>query len=67
MISAAVARGDTMARLEDLKKDAVVQGILSDGAVAVIDASWFGSTVEVTYKDQSGKVGQQLLFPDGQG
>ena len=55
-----------MARLEDLKKDAVVKGILTDSPVTVIDVKWYGSTAEVTYKDSNGNLGQELLYRDSE-
>jgi hypothetical protein len=55
-----------MARLEDLKKEALVKGILTDAPVTVIDVKWYGSTVEVTYKDSGGKLGQELLYRDSE-
>lgn len=54
-----------MARLEDLKKDALVKGIRPEGMVTVIDVKWHGdSVVELTYKDTSGRVGNELVFRD---
>lgn len=54
-----------MARLEDLKKGASVKGILADCLVTVVDVKWYGSAaLELTYKDPSGKPGQELLYRD---
>ena len=54
-----------MAKLEDLKRDATVKGILPDCLVTVIDVKWYGSAaVELTYKDPSGKPSVVLLYRD---
>ncbi|HMM41884.1 MAG TPA: hypothetical protein PKA95_08280, partial [Thermomicrobiales bacterium] len=54
-----------MARLEDLTRGATIRGILPDGPVTVVDASWHGNTVlELTYKDSAGRVAQELLYRD---
>jgi len=54
-----------MAKLEDLKRSARVKGILPSGLVTVVDVKWFGSDViELTYKDESGKVANELLYRD---
>ncbi len=40
-----------------------MRGILPDGLVTVVDAKWYGSdVVELTYKDASGRLGNQLLY-----
>jgi SNF2-related domain len=52
-----------MNRLEDLKPNASVRGILPNSLVSVISAQWFGSeALELTYKDPTGKVGNELLY-----
>ena len=52
-----------MARLEDLKRDAIVKGILLDQHVTVIDAKWIGSAaIELTYKDERGNLGDTLVY-----
>jgi len=52
-----------MAKLEDLKTDAVVRGILPSGLVTVVNVQWYGSdAVEITYKDASGRPSNQLLY-----
>lgn len=52
-----------MVKLEDLARGAVVKGILPDVSVSVIDISWHGSSAAtITYKDPSGKVGQEILL-----
>jgi len=54
-----------MARLEDLARGALVKGILPEEAITVVDVQWHGTTViELTYKDASGRLGHELLFPD---
>jgi hypothetical protein len=54
-----------MAKLEDLKREATVKGILPDCLVTVIDVKWYGSAaVELTYKDPSGKPSVVLLYRD---
>ena len=56
-----------MARLEDLKRDAIVTGILSNQQVTVVNAKWIGSTVvELTYKDEGGNLGNQLIYRDSE-
>ena len=40
-----------------------MRGILPDELVTVVNAQWFGdSAIELTYKNASGKVANQLLF-----
>ncbi|NMB74745.1 MAG: DUF3883 domain-containing protein [Myxococcales bacterium] len=52
-----------MARLEDLKPQAVIKGIVPDAFVTVVSVQWYGSdAVELTYKDPAGKVANQLLY-----
>ena len=54
-----------MARLEDLKEGASVKGVRPDGPITVINVKWHGdAVVELTYKDASGKPGNDLLFRD---
>ena len=54
-----------MARLEDLKRDAIVKGILLDQHVTVIDAKWIGSAaIELTYKDERGNLRDTLVYRD---
>ena len=56
-----------MARLEDLKRDAIVKGILLDQQVTVIDAKWIGSAaIELTYKDERGNLGDTLIYRDSE-
>ncbi len=52
-----------MMRLEDLTPNTSIRGIIPDQAVTVVNAQWFGSeALELTYKDQSGKVANELLY-----
>jgi SNF2 family DNA or RNA helicase len=49
--------------LEDLNPNTTVRGILPDCLVTVVQVTWFGSeALELTYKDPSGKVANELLF-----
>ncbi|MCE9615082.1 MAG: DUF3883 domain-containing protein [Lentisphaerae bacterium] len=52
-------------RLEDLRKGASIRGILPGRLVSVVDAKWHGdSVVELTYKDDTGRPGIELLYRD---
>ncbi|MCX5976720.1 MAG: hypothetical protein NTV33_07835, partial [Coprothermobacterota bacterium] len=52
-----------MAKLEDLKRGARVRGIALGGIVTVVDIRWHGSDiVELTYKDDQGRLAGELLF-----
>jgi superfamily II DNA or RNA helicase len=54
-----------MARLEDLARGATVRGVAANSAVTVIDVKWYGSdVVELTYKEPSGRLGNELLYRD---
>ena len=54
-----------MARLEDLTQGTIVKGILPDQQVTVVDARRIGSAaVELTYKDESGNLGNELIYRD---
>ncbi|MCY2954922.1 MAG: helicase-related protein [Planctomycetota bacterium] len=54
-----------MARLEELTRGSSVKGILPDGLVSVVDVKWIGTVaVELTYKDSSGKLANELLYRD---
>jgi superfamily II DNA or RNA helicase len=56
-----------MVRLEDLTQGSSVKGVLPGCFVTVVDVQWHGSTaVELTYKDPSGSLGNQLLFRDNE-
>lgn len=52
-----------MSRLEDLKPNASVRGVLPSALVTVVNVHWHGSAaVELTYKDPAGKVANELLY-----
>src|SRR5512134_3797867 len=52
-----------MTRLEDLKPNAAIQGVLPDSLVTVVNVQGFGSeALEVTYKTPAGKVANELLY-----
>lgn len=52
-------------RLEDLTRGTMVKGILPDAPVTIIDVAWYGTAaVEITYKDNRGQTGQELLYRD---
>src|SRR5437588_461589 len=52
-----------MTRLEDLQPTAAVWGILPEHLVTVVSVQWFGSeALELTYKTQSGRVANELLY-----
>ena len=54
-----------MAKLEELTRGASVKGVLPDGLVSVVDTKWIGTVaVELTYKDSTGKLGNELLYRD---
>ena len=52
-----------MLKLEDLRPNAAVRGILPDALVTIVTVKWFGSeALELTYKDPSGRVANELLY-----
>ena len=52
-------------RLEELKKDAVIRGVLPGQKVTVVDAKWYGdSAVELFYRADDGGTGSELLYRD---
>src|SRR5216683_2919353 len=56
-----------MARLEDLTQGASVKGVLPGCLVTVVDVRWHGSAaIELTFKDPTGSLGNQLLFRDNE-
>jgi SNF2 family DNA or RNA helicase len=56
-----------MIKLEDLKPDLEVNGILPNQPVTIIDLKWHGSTsVEIVYKQPDGSLGSQLLYREDQ-
>jgi len=43
----------------------MVKGILPVSPVTIIDVTWYGNAaVEITYKDQQGQTGQEILYRD---
>ena len=54
-----------MARLEDLKRGALVEGVIPSATVEVVDIKWHGSTsVELTFKDAEGRPDNRLIYRD---
>ena len=52
-----------MSKLEELRINASVQGILPNSLVSVVSVQWFGhEALELTYKDPAGKVANELLY-----
>ena len=52
-------------KLEDLRANATVRGVLADSLVTVVSVQWFGSeALELTYKTPAGKVANELLYRD---
>ena len=50
-------------RLEDIKPNTTLRGVLAEGIVTVVGVQWFGSeALELTYKTPSGAVGNELLY-----
>jgi superfamily II DNA or RNA helicase len=54
-----------MAHLEDLIRGASVRGVLPDALVSVVDVKWIGTVaIELTYKEASGRLGNELIYRD---
>jgi hypothetical protein len=54
-----------MAKLEDIKPNSSIRGVLPGAIVTVVSVQWFGTeAIEITYKDPTGKVGNELLYRD---
>src|SRR5437016_4312137 len=52
-----------MSRLEEITPGAAIKGILPDSLVTAVNIQWFGSeAMELTYKDATGRVANQLLY-----
>jgi len=52
-----------MSKLEEFHPSTSLRGILPDALVTVVSVQWFGSeALELTYKDPSGRVANQLLY-----
>ncbi|WP_406062921.1 helicase-related protein [Micromonospora sp. NBC_00860] len=53
--------------MEDLTPGSIVSGVTAAGSVVVVAAKWYGSNaVNVTYRDESGQVADQLLYRDNE-
>ena len=49
--------------MEDIVKGAVIRGLSSDDTVTIINTEWYGNdTIEVTYKDNKGQLGDRILY-----
>ena len=56
-----------MAKLEDLKRGAQVNGIDPHQPVTVVDIQWHGmNAIELFYKRADGQPGTQLLYRDSE-
>lgn len=54
-------------RLEELTPGTRVNGIVSQGAVAVVTTRWFGeNSLQLFYEDDEGRAGQTLLYRDSE-
>src|SRR5438876_1058523 len=52
-----------MSKLEEFHPSTSLRGILPDALVTVVSVQWFGSeALELTYKDPTGRVANQLLY-----
>ncbi|MBU1342382.1 MAG: DUF3883 domain-containing protein [Proteobacteria bacterium] len=52
-----------MIRLEDLKPNAVLRGLLPDCLATVVNIQWYGSeALELTYKTPNGRVANELVY-----
>lgn len=52
-----------MIKLEDIQPNSSLRGILPDALVTVVNVQWFGSeALELTYKDPSGRVANELIY-----
>ena len=50
-------------KLEDVRSQITLRGILSDGPVTVVSVQWYGSeAIELTYRTPGGKVANELLY-----
>ena len=56
-----------MSKLEELTVGAAVSGLRPNEKVTVVAAKWHGSdTLDLTFKDESGNVGNEVLFRDAE-
>ncbi len=54
-----------MSKLEELKPNASLRGVISDSIVTVLSVNWFGSdAIDLTYKTHDGRPGSELLYRD---
>ncbi|MEK6324546.1 MAG: helicase-related protein [Acidobacteriota bacterium] len=52
-----------MSKLEELRPNAAVRGIIPDSLITVVSVQWFGSeALELTYKTPAGRVANELLY-----
>src|SRR5499426_150549 len=50
-------------KLEDLRPNIAVRGILPEALVTVVNVQWYGdSALELTYKDPAGRVSNEVLY-----
>src|SRR5574338_551791 len=50
-------------KLEDLQPNIAVRGILPEALVTVVNVQWYGdNALELTYKDPSGRVSNEVLY-----
>jgi superfamily II DNA or RNA helicase len=55
----------SMARIETITRGSSVRGILPEGLATVVDVKWLGNVaIEITYKDSSGRLGNELIYRD---
>jgi len=63
MFDLATEGASPMTKLEDLRPNASVRGIVPDALVTVVSVAWYGSeALELTYKEPGGRVANQLLY-----
>ena len=56
-----------MSKLEDLKPDSAVRGVLPDSSVTVVNVQWHGTdVVTLTYRTPTGQLGEEVLFRDSE-
>lgn len=54
-----------MAKIEEIKRDSRLRGLIPGVDVLIVDVVWHGAdVVELTYKDPAGRVGNELVFRD---
>ena len=52
-----------MLKLEQVTRGATIKGVLPDGFVTVVDVKWLGDVaIELTYKDASGRLGNEMVY-----